>query len=217
MKRWLSCSILNKVFLLLFFALSVYAGEDSLAQERGSFEELVTKVKAFDRSVDFGALRRSYAQTEEYNPYGDDRDIRSAMSKALEAEQFEQAIEAAQTVLKKNFVDLDAHLVCRLAYEQLGNPEKAGFHDFVLKGLLRSLVNSGDGKSPEAAYRVIHISEEYVVLDLLNLVKKEQRLVGLNGHQYDVIAAVHRETKEERTLYFNVDIPFGWISSRFKK
>lgn len=101
--------------------------------------------------------------------------------------------------------------------KELGDSDKASFHDFVLRGLLRSLMTSGDGKSPETAFQVISITEEYIVLDMLNLVTKDQKLVGLNTHQYDVMTAVHRETKEVLTVYFNVDIPFNWLNRQFKK
>lgn len=220
-----SCSVFGErslkmvkqsLFVVLFLLLMSIANS-AMAQGKHSFEELLTKVKQFDRSVDFQALRFSYAETPNYNPYSESMEMRSAMLKALNEKEFQQALQSAQTILEKNYVDLDAHFACRIAYKELGDSDKASFHDFVLRGLLRSLMTSGDGKSPETAFQVISITEEYIVLDMLNLVTKDQKLVGLNTHQYDVMTAVHRETKEVLTVYFNVDIPFNWLNRQFKK
>jgi len=217
MKKSLCSLILSKFLVFPIFLLSVCVVSISIAQAEPSFEVLLGRLKQFDRSIDFRELRISYAETAEYNPYNENKDVKTAMSIALEAKRFEEAFKTAETILGKNYLDLDAHLTCGFVYKELGNSERADFHDFVVRGILRSLMNSGDGKSPETAFQVISISEEYVILDLLNLMMKEQKLVGRNGHQYDVMTAAHRETKETLTVYFNIDIPFDWLNRRFGK
>jgi hypothetical protein len=34
---------------------------------------------------------------------------------------------------------------------------------------------------------------------------------------YDKLSVVDRKTGEEREMYFNVTIPFGWLSRQFEK
>lgn len=104
----------QSLFVVLFLLLMSIANS-AMAQGKPSFEELLTKVKQFDRSVDFQALRFSYAETPNYNPYSESMEMRSAMLKALNEKEFQQALQSAQTILEKNYVDLDAHFACRIA------------------------------------------------------------------------------------------------------
>jgi hypothetical protein len=64
---------------------------------------------------------------------------------------------------------VDVHQVEQIAHRELREEERAGFHKAVVQGLLRSIMDSGDGKSTETAYIVISVHEEYVVLQVLGL------------------------------------------------
>ncbi len=83
------------------------------------------------------------------------------------------------------------------------------FHEFVLSGLIRSILQSGDGQSPETAFVVINVREEYILMELLGLTMQKQSVLESGGHIYDRLEVVDSETGEERELYFNVDIPFA--------
>ena len=93
-------------------------------------------------------------------------------------------------------------------YEEMGATEKAEFHKAVFLGLVRSILNSGDGKSLEKAWVVINVREEYVLLRVLGFRPSGQSLVNQNGHSYDVMKVKNAEDGTEQTIYFNVDIPF---------
>jgi hypothetical protein len=62
----------RKLFVIFISVLVGFAGGlDSKAagQEKQSYASLLARVKNFDRSVDFKALRLSYTETAEYQPY----------------------------------------------------------------------------------------------------------------------------------------------------
>ena len=68
--------------------------------------------------------------------------------------------------------------------------------------------NSGDGKTPLTAYQVINVHEEYVLLRFLHIgLPKSQSYLHQDGHAYDVITFEDPDSKEEKKMYFNVDIP----------
>lgn len=181
------------------------------------YPALLAKVKNFDTTVDFKALRLAYTKTPDYNPYGRDDNKDDAMGKALEEKKFEEAIRIAQTVLDKNYVHVFAHFVSRIAYRELGDPKKYAYHHFVTNGLIQSILRSGTGMNPEGAFLVISTTEEYMLLDVLGLKSKMQSTLKVADQTYDKLSVVDRKTGEAGEMFFNVTIPFGWLSRQFEK
>jgi Domain of unknown function (DUF4919) len=139
------------------------------------------------------------------------------MFTAMQEKRYEKAIEYAEKVMKAKFVDINAHLIASAAYKEMGNTEKGKFHRYVADGLIKSILSSGDGKSQETAFKVISTDEEYVILRVYGLIPQSQSLLSANGHYYDRLDAVNRETNEKVSLYFNIDIPFGALEKIIKK
>ena len=156
---------------------------------------------SFDRTVDFKALRLSYAETADYNPYGDDKVKKAEMFEALRNKEYEKAAAAAQAVLEKKFVDIEAHLVCSIAFREMKNVEKYAFHNFVMKGLVDSILGSGDGKATETAFIVIETGEEYALLGMIGSEVVRQSLIKSNGHSYDKMETKHRKTGEPAVFF----------------
>lgn len=173
-------------------------------------------MKAFDRTVDFRALRLSYAATPEYNPYSNDS-AHDLMFNALHDKRYEDALLAAQSILEKNYVDLDAHFVCRIAFKNLGNSEKYDYHQFVLLGLADSIYASGDGSTPEKAPVVIDVKEEYFLLNANGLEAVKNSSLRLGDHDYDKMEVKNKKTGEKMILFFNIDIPYGWLTRKMKQ
>lgn len=177
---------------------------------------LVKKLKNNDMAVNFLTLRMSYTRTPDYKPYGDS-DARKAAFAALNKKDFAGALKFAQTALETNYVDLDVHLLCRIAYRETGNKEKEAFHVSVLRGLVSSIYNSGDGSSPEKAMLVISVPEEYFVMNANGLTLLKQKSMTVNGHDYDAMDVESKKTGEKKTMYFNIDIPRQWLAEALKK
>ena len=179
----------------------------SLCQDKPSatskYADLVAKVKAGDKTVDFRELRVAYADTFG----GPDTDSqKKAMTAALNSKNFEEAIKNADVVLGGDYADMDAHFAEYIANRELHRAEQADFHKFVLQGLLDSITHSGDSKTFQTAYEVIAVHEEYVILRFMGLMPSKQSTAEKNGHSYDVLEAVDPKTNEKVTLYFNIDI-----------
>ena len=199
--------------LFLLLAHPALGGE---AEAESQYEKLLARVKSFDRTMDFAALRLAFTETPAYDPYGGDKDAQGAMDGALDEGKHEKAVELAEAVLAKKYVDLDAQLVCCIAYKELGNEEKAAFHRFVMHGLIDSILNSGDGKDAATAYVVIEVGEEYFILNVFGCRMKQQALVGHDGHMVDRMDVVDREGRE-LALFFNIDLPFSWLQKKMGK
>lgn len=202
---------------LVSITITVFPASVPHAAEKPSYEALLKRLKQYDRTVDFGALRLAYAGMPEYSPYSGDGETREAMFTALRDSKFDEALGAAQKILDNNYVDIDAHTVCKIAYRQLGDEEKAGYHAFVAGGLIDSILSSGKVVARETAPVVISVNEEYVLLRALGLRPGKQQQIKEAGHSYDKLEVVDPGTGETLVLYFNVDLPLGWLDRQFHR
>jgi tetratricopeptide (TPR) repeat protein len=182
------------------------------------FEALLARVNQRDKAVDFQALRFAYTETAHYHPYSPDRrTAHQAMYSALNNQEYEKALAYSHQLLATTGVDLDAHLVACRAQKQLANAAQATCHQDLLKGLIQSIQNSGNGESPATAFVVISTDEEYFLLEqVFGLQVLRQELVEAHGHWYDKMTAVDPETHKQRTLYFNIDRPYRWLALQVK-
>ena len=175
----------------------------------GDYEKLVERVKSGDKTVDFREIRLAYANSPSFNRGPDTDPQKKAMWAALNSKDFATAIKNADAVLNSDFVDMGAHFAEYVAHRELNEADLADFHKFVFDGLLKSITDSGDGKTPETAMQVIEVHEEYVLLRHLGVgLPGSQSLLHKDGHSYDEIKYLDPDSKQEVTIYFNVDIPF---------
>lgn len=171
------------------------------------YKELLEKAKKGE-AVDFREMRLAFFETPEYSPLTGMLDYR-ALNGPLGQGDYAGAVKAAEAVLERNFVDVNAHMVAYIAHRETKNEEKAKYHRAVAEGLLNSIKATGDGKSPETAYEVISISEEYAMFRAMGVRAIKQSLVQDKGHSYDAVVVVDPRTNQQTTYYFNVDKPFS--------
>ncbi|MBZ5531873.1 MAG: DUF4919 domain-containing protein [Acidobacteriia bacterium] len=197
-------------------ALTVPLAVRAQAHKPSEYAALRDRVKSGDQSVDFARLRISYVDSPEFKNAKDTSEESTKMSEAFKAREFKQVIKTAEVVLENNYTDLDAHFYAFTACRELGEVKQAEFHRAVFKGLVDSILHSGDGKTPETAYVVVTVHEEYVVLSMLGLQPQGQALLHDKGHSYDVMKAKDKKSGEAVTLYFNADIPFKSYEVKMK-
>jgi hypothetical protein len=177
------------------------------AEAKKKYDALLEKAKKGEGAVDYKALRFAYFETPEYNPLVGMINYRSLWT-VVRQQNWAEAARQAESVLEKNYVDPNAHMVAFIAYREQGNAEKAKLHRRWADGLIDSVKSGGDGKSAETAWHVTSISEEYAVLRSLNLRMMGQSLLNQNGHAYDVLKTLDPKDTEA-TFFFNVDKPFS--------
>lgn len=174
------------------------------------------------QETDYAAMRMEFASRTNYNAY-----LIQAVEKALIAECM-TAWRAGDTVAAfSNLnaavdacpVSIEAHRRLADAYGVLqgkteGKKQKTELkaledkHRDIAEGLVRSVVASGDGRTPKTAYRAISIPEEYMTLWFLGLdVIKQELDEGKHG-TFDVFTVTDREGSKQK-VYFDI--------SKFKK
>jgi hypothetical protein len=198
----------RKYSALIFFLIATAACFCQQQKAPSEYASLLARAKNADVTVDFKQLRLSYMDSPERHRAKDTDKQKRDMFKSLNGKDYKKAVADAEVVLTEEYVDMDAHFVEYISYMELHEDEKSNFHHSIFRGLLKSIIDSGDGKSAKTAYVVISTHEEYVLLQVLGLKPGQQSLHHEDGHNYDVLQAADPKSNATVTLYFNVDIPF---------
>lgn len=177
-----------------------------------AFAVLLEQLKLVDPKFDFTAFRLAYAETSDYDPYNFDKvALKESMYAAFSEHDYESALELADQILEQNYLLPDAHIIALQSYEELGRVQEADYHRYVIHGLAASILDSGDGKSPETAYIIVIIEEEYLILDVLGIKDASQGFFEDAGHAYDVFEGKDESANTPVAIYFNVDIPYQYL------
>ena len=193
--------MLRRIAILVLLLLSSPAAAIDDADSK--YRDLLTAAKS-GQPVDWQALRFAYAESSGFDVFGTkSAEARKAMNEALQANDYTGALLQANLILDQDYVDIDAHIVTEIANTKLGNTDEAEKQHSIVIGLLRS-IRTGDGKTPETAFTVITVGEEYSLIRVLGLRAQHQLLIANGGHQYDGLDVVDREGHSQ-TLYFQID------------
>lgn len=186
---------------ILLSAAYAQAGQDAGANQK-EFDELLARVKKSDAAVDFGQLRTLFTKLDSYGPLSPDT---KEMFAALRQGDYKTALKRVDEILAENYLDAHAHYVGMIAAEKLGDAPRGAHHRYVEKGILDSILSSGDGKTPETAFKVIFVSEEYALLRSLGLQSQQQDLVDIDGHSFDLLTVNNPKTEAVSRVFFNID------------
>lgn len=196
---------MRRLALLLLVTLLALPGRAA------TYEELLTRAKAQDPTLNFTELRLAYTQTEGYSPYEFDSETRDAAVQALKNQDYARAAQLADKLLSDNYLDLEGHLLAHAAAKRQKDEASAKQHEYMLDGLFKAITDSGDGKSTRTAWQVISVREEYIVCQMMEARVLKQSLIQENGHNYDQLTVRREKDSQDRDLFFNVDLPFAWM------
>jgi hypothetical protein len=200
---------MRTIFVFLgLLSVAILPSSVAALDQPSEYATLLASLKAGKTDIDYARLRISYMDSPEYKAAKDTSDSENAMVDALNEKNYPRAIKNAEIVLDSAYVNMDAHFVAMVANRELGAKDKSEFHSTVFHGLIKSILDSGDGKSLEKTWVVINVQEEYVVLRVLGFKPSGQSLVNKDDHSYDVMKVKDAKDGTEQTFYFNVDIPF---------
>jgi len=158
--------------------------------------------------VDFGSLRAAYGERTDFSEACEsDRTVRDWFELGSSA-RWEEVLTQSRAWLSHCQVDIDAHFVAAVALAQLGREGEAQQHVRWFRGLVDSVLGSGDGRTPQTAWVVISIAEEYAVLRAHRLEFKRQTLVD---HRIDAMTV--EGPNGTVTLYFDPAAHFRRLAS----
>jgi len=148
---------------------------------------------------DYGRMRMELAASEGYDAYAIQIGERLRIDQAMKRWKSGDVVSTLKEligVLDFYPTSIEAHRRLADMFEivmgQAKDPEARAaasnsekYYRAIADGLVQSILDSGDGKTPESAYQVINISEEYMVLLYLGLKRTGQALVQKDGKTFD--------------------------------
>jgi hypothetical protein len=173
------------------------------ADPQARYQALLSAAQAGGPDVDWGALRRAYADRPGFKVFVQNP-AKRRMFEAAGAQNCAEALPAAKDVLTARFIDADAHMVAAYCEDAAGQTGAAARDRAIGAGLVKSMQTAGDGLSPATAFNVVDVDEEYSLLRALGLKLDEQALIQDGGHAYDALAAVDAAGRKA-TYYVLID------------
>lgn len=210
MSRKLEVIIIGFIFVLTSLVMASPADKYTSAD----YFKLLKRAKAQDPKLNFTALRLSYTKTKLYEPDYEVKNI-IEVKNAFESEEWNKAISIAGEIFKGNYQNIDAHYFCMLSYQELQDKKKEELHRYMYNGLLQSVMNSGGGKgdTPQNAFVVISILEEYSVFRALEVSPYKEEVIKVGGSLYDKWQVKHPRTGK-KIIYFNIDLLANTIQKK---
>ena len=193
--RWLL------VFLLLVCSVNAQESE---------YAKLLERAKRGDPNLDFVALRVAYVATPEYCGYFTP-DV-SALYSAMRSSDWSAVEKEGNALLEACYLDLDAHYGLMVMAEETNNAAAQAQHDYMLTGLSKSIRNGHDGSSPDQAYAILSVGEEYAVCRVAGWKVQEQGLAAKDGRRYDVLTVIDLDGRKF-DVFFDITSFFGKFSS----
>ncbi len=176
----------------------------ALPQGEGDYARLVARAAAGDTALDFRALRVAAMA----NPHraGEMTLLMSgqALIQRMESKDYDGARRQATETLTENYTDFFSWEILGDACESLGDKACAAQALFMQKGLMQSVLNSGDGKSCATGWVVVTNSEENDLMLVMGPQRTSPQRIKEDGHSCDVMATRDLDGKP-MTFYFNAD------------
>jgi hypothetical protein len=161
----------------------------------------VTKLESGQLTIDYINFRFSFVDSKQFVVASAKYAEFEQLKRSLSSSDYRLAIEKATQMLNIDYTSMAAHKALTNAYYALNDTIKAQKHETILRGLLRSVLLTGDGQSCQTAWVVVQVAEEYFVLETMNAQMNAQTLHLKHGlcDKLDVVL-----DGEEKSFYFEV-------------
>jgi hypothetical protein len=145
-------------------------------------------------------LRWEVFDQKGYTPDWSHNAEREALLDMLEQGSFDEFLKASEEWLKKISIDIQIHDARAHVFRLNGDFRESMRSALAYTGLLASIMNESDGKTPVSAFQVTSIREIYAVIEEMGLERTEQKLLP-SGHD---MLTCRNEEGNEVILYFDV-------------
>lgn len=171
---------------------------------------------------DFNAFRINYADTEQYDPLSEEtRDKLLTLAYTIQNEKDNakraQALDAYGALLAAhlgNFDIVTQALVLSRQDRRFGDPS---FFEWMRKGLLQSVLQSGDGGNLFRAYDVYVMGEEAALLNTLNMQVITTDMRESGGTYYNMHEVYDGKLPKPYTLFVDITRPMAWLEQQKKE
>lgn len=215
---------MKKTIFLSFLSLFIYTiyGQEvkvdlDLIKKVAITEDYQSLMKRYQNNdttltlQDYTNLYYGQAFQKTYNGYSS-HDSLSVLKKILNVQKDSLNIQRASSCINKILIEspFEIQLMLTAAYlaEKTNQPDKAKKWIYKYNMLIKTLLNSGIGKTHETAIMVIKVSDEYAFTNAIGLQVTSQALVNKNNKAYDLLKVANNNLGVTE-LYFDISLFFG--------
>ncbi len=139
------------------------------------------------------------------------------LRKSNQNHEYEATLSVGLRYLAENPVSLSGNIQVMLAYQYLADSQAAARYSMRTRQLVQAILCTGTGESPDSAFVVICIRDEYTILDIAGYaIKKQAAFSGKGGRHYDVLTAVSRQDKSvSKDFCFDITSQYNSLSKEF--
>jgi hypothetical protein len=190
--------------MLLCGAMTAFGQLDDPAVAKQKYETYKTRVMGGDLTVDWRAFRLA-AIVGGVDDGFDWHPVRNQVLKDVDADKDDLALGEAKEIIAHNMANPEGHVLAMLVFQKMGREDDAKKERAIVDEIVKSILDSGDGKTAKTAWFTVDPGEEYFIISVvLGAQPKQQALVQRDGHAYDKMTVVD-EKDVEHELWFNTD------------
>lgn len=168
------------------------------------YQKLLARYRIFTQSFnleDWALIYYGFSFQEDYLKNQLDE---SELSNLLEAQEYEKLVSVCNQILLTNPVSLMANLYMSVALRQMGNWEYVWKKYQDRYNMFRKVIScSGDGLSPESAFKVIYVSDEYDMLQEYYGISGIKKQIFIDG-SYDKFLIEPYDQFDSKEIYFDI-------------
>lgn len=111
---------------------------------------------------------------------------------------------APVTLIEADPAHIRARMLRAASLRKAERTAEASFHGGIAVRMIKSILDTGDGRTPGSAFTVYRVQEEYEVAKMLGAEVESQALITRGNRSFDMLTL--REAKTQRTarIFFDV-------------
>ena len=196
------------IILLFNFTIVIGQTEIKVSEFEDDYSNTVQMLENGKTDIDYKSFRESFIESKQFKIASEKssefRDLKKQMYRQMSESKYDSIIATTKKMLSIDYTSMTAHKILRQTYKIVGDSINAEKYKTIQFGLLKSIVNNGDGKSCENGWPVIQISEEYFILDMLGVELKTQSIDGGICDRMEV----EDENGDTKVYYFEISNVF---------
>ncbi len=131
------------------------------------------------------------------------QELEERLADAARGESAAGVLDASAALLATDQADINAHTLRSSALRKTDHVTEADFHRAIAQGLIDSIIHAGNGQSPDSAWTVYRVKEEYEVLKAKHARFISQSRISANNRTFDLLDA-EQDDGQKLHVYFDV-------------
>ncbi len=160
----------------------------------------VERLMQGDTDIDYTALREAYAVKSPYEAELLAR-LKARADLFFRMEEWGEASRLGVEMIERNPVFAEAHMMLRGVYQAVDEPQEAAFHEAIARGLIDSILASGDGHSERTAFAVVDDTEIRLISRLHGWMERGRSNYIRDDSAWISLDIIQPQT---RTVYFRI-------------